>query len=109
MNIQNIIQKNAEERKTDFTLRHEYSDYDSITYYLHPSLMIESLPSEKNLEAETGKYKIVTRGNNNELVFIRKREYYSGTFASEKARLYVDFIRQMAKSDREKAVLKIIP
>ena len=109
LNPGNSISKKAEERKTEFNIRHGYSDYDSITYKLPASVKIESLPADKNLTSETGTYQSKLGTLNNGFIYIRKRDTYSGTYAPEQAKPYVEFRRQIAKADREKAVLKILP
>lgn len=82
-----------------------YSKSDTIIYDFAKALNIESLPKPVHIKNDFGEYKAdVIYQNNNHLIYCRKLVVRSGKFPADRYTEWLNFIKQINKSDKVKVV-----
>jgi hypothetical protein len=97
------------DRYTDFEIDRGYVDVDDYEITLDAELKVDALPETVKMDNKFGIYELsVTEAADNKLIVRRYLKINKGYFDKEDYNLYRDFRAQIVKSDKSKAVLKII-
>lgn len=100
------VPKRYRNRKLPFELQRGYLDTDSYTISLPEGYTIESLPENKTLENEFGKYELtIEKQGNGQVKFQRSILIRAGAYPKEKYKDYRSFRRAVAKLEKSKLVL----
>ncbi len=93
-------------RNLPFSTGFGATDIDSVFVHLPQGFMTEKLPEPVSVNAEFGQYSAKVIGNNADIIYVRRYVQEGGDFPPEAFTKYVAFIKQLAKADRCKVVLK---
>jgi hypothetical protein len=94
-------------RKSEVFLGWEYDfiDSDTLTYQLPEGYEVEYKPEDVNLKSKFGEYQINCKKEGNTLVYIRRLMMSRGKYPKESYPELVDFLKNVAKNDKQKLVL----
>lgn len=93
-------------RKNKICVKNQYSEVDTISFYIPKGYKIESIPQElTEINSEFGKYKFEIKTTENSIICFRSLEVYSGEFPSETYQAFRDFYKEIVKGDSMQAVL----
>jgi hypothetical protein len=93
------------QRKYDLINRDAYRDIDSIILKIPPGYQPESVPSDIKTETAFGKYVCSTKVFEDEIIYYRLYEQYSGRFPASDYTDMAKFYEQLYKADRNRVVL----
>jgi transglutaminase-like putative cysteine protease len=106
MNKDSYIPKKMKERKTDICKKREYYDCDSIQFTIPEGYTIESLPQNKSLESDFGKYEYKVTKEDNLITYVRKIEYRQFQYPAERYEDLRKYLKSVVRADKAKMVLK---
>ena len=92
-------------RKFNIVLHMAYKDIDSVTFEVPAGYVAESIPKDISLKTSFGSYHAAVKLEGNKLVYVRKREQYSGKYPAKDYAELVKFTDAINKSDRIRVVL----
>ena len=92
-------------RKTDFVFTYAYQDSDEIEFSIPSGYTLEAGVKDVSIKTDFGKYEIVSRIENNKIIYKRTREQYSGRFPVNMQTEIIQFYKDIYQSDRKRIVL----
>jgi hypothetical protein len=100
--------------KTDYLLNEpiaiqistSYNYTDSLVYKIPSGYQVDYLPQNQKIETAFGVYSYSLSTNNDKVVFYRALELQKGKYPSSQFNEFYTFINAIAKSDRERVILK---
>ncbi|WP_443938855.1 DUF3857 domain-containing protein [Pedobacter sp. MW01-1-1] len=95
----------VEERKTNFSISFSYLDEDEIYYTLPKGFAVEFTPKDCVINSEFGTYSAKAVLKDNSITYIRSLRMNKKQYPPEKYKEYVDFMKKVYTSDKQKAVL----
>lgn len=107
LNQSQYIPPRYRDRSQNLYLREGYLDNDEIIFNIPETYTIEELPEDKSIKNKFGAYEITFRTNEkNQIIYKRSFLLNKGKFSKEEYKNYRNFIRQVAKLDKTKILLK---
>ncbi|MEZ4817614.1 MAG: DUF3857 domain-containing protein [Flavobacteriaceae bacterium] len=103
--IVNIPKKNTN-RTLPLEIRRGYSYHDEVNLQLPENYTLDSVFEPYKLTTDFGSYTITIAVSGNALTYRRDLVLHSGRWPKERFNEYVDFIKEIAKRDKSKIVLK---
>ncbi len=98
--------KELENRTQDVVATMNYQDIDSIHYTFPEGVHVEFVPEPVSIETEFGSFSAICTLDENGMWYVRTSKMKKGKYAPEKYQAFVDFLKQIAKSDNSKVVIK---
>ena len=83
-----------------------YNLYDSIAYNLPVGYKVELKPADVRIENEFGKFSYQIESKNDKLIYKRYLEMNKAEIPEEKFQAFRSFVNLVAKTDRERIILK---
>jgi len=102
------VPKSYKNRKQPLVLQTGYFDEMYVTFKLPNGYTLEAMPENKSLDTPFGTFDTTYELKENQLHYSRVYLRNSGTFPKEEYNNYQQLQKQIAKSDKEKVVLKKI-
>lgn len=106
MNKDSYIPKKTKERKANICKKREYYDCDSIQFTIPDGYSIESLPQNKTLESDFGKYESKVIKDGKLITYVRKIEYRQFNYPAERFEDLRKYLKSVVRADKAKMVLK---
>jgi hypothetical protein len=100
------IPKKVSNRKSDVIIQREMCSTDTIKIDIPGDFTVESLPSEININSEFGRYNLICKAQNNQIICIRYQEIKKGRYSADKYINLIEFSKKIAAADNSKASLK---
>lgn len=94
-----------EDRKFDIRMDFGYIDIDTFEIDLPAGYELESVQPPVILKSKFGTYQASVTVKNNKIVYLRKREYFTGNFPASEYGALVTYYSDIYKADRNKIVL----
>lgn len=104
MNRSTFIPEKLESRKTNIVLRSTFLDIDTIRYHLPEDIYPEFLPEPVLIKSVFGEYESKYLIDQGSVVYIRKMKRNKGEFPAETYNSFIDFYKNINKSDNTKIV-----
>ncbi len=101
------IPKKLKNRKSNIRLKTAYSDTDTLIYRLPENIEPEFIPENAEKKTKFGEYSAKIEIVNGKLIYIRKLIMHKGTFSAEDYDDFRNFLKFIAKSDKQTCVFKI--
>ncbi|NOU37374.1 MAG: DUF3857 and transglutaminase domain-containing protein [Ferruginibacter sp.] len=104
LNKSTYVLSEETKRKFDIKIKQEYIDIDSVEIIIPKGYKIESAPNDVEINSKFGTYNCKYTILENKIIYIRKLEKNSGTFALNEAANLSNFFAKIYKADRAKMV-----
>lgn len=95
----------AESRKTEFVLRSNFQDIDTVAYQLPKGYGVEFVPENVKIESKFGTYAASLKASEGEVIYTRNMIVNKGRYPASAYNEWVDFVRKVAKADKMQMVL----
>lgn len=105
LNKRSSIPKKLKKRTNDVVLRYAFIDVDEIEYEIPEGYTVEYLPEDMELKTQFGTYQTTVEHSENKIQYKRTIKMNKGRFPAESYTEFRDFIKQIVKADKTKAVL----
>ncbi len=105
LNRSEYIPRKTEERKTDIVIRNAYLDIDTLNITIPAEYKNEYLPDNLSIETKFGKYNASFKADGDKLIYIRRKEFFSGSYPSSDYADFSKFHKDIAKADRTNMML----
>ena len=97
--------KDAAKRKFDIILSMGYTDIDSVEFTIPNGYVVESLPNDKTIESEFGKYKATVKVAGNKIYYVRYNQRIKGRHTASEALKLSEYFKEIYDADRARVVL----
>ncbi len=105
LNQYNLSQKAGKERKNDIVIRRGFWDADTVEFTFPQDYRIEHKPENISISTPFGEYSTTISSENNHIRYIRHLKLFSGRYPASHYSEMETFLRQLQRSDQQKAVL----
>ena len=105
MNRSTYIPEKVENRKSEVVRYSSYTDMDTVNIILPDNLYPEFLPQPMKIASRFGEYESTYQFGQGKVVFIRRIKMWKGHYPKETYGEFIDFYKNVNKSDNVKLVL----
>ena len=100
--------RKIDDREYDIHKNAEFVNIDTTKYTIPEGYRIEVLPEKEKTNTKYGTYSIECHSENNMIIYTRHLEVNSGVFPATEYDDFVEFFKQIHKTDNAMAILKRI-
>jgi hypothetical protein len=104
MNRLTVIPQKVENRKTKVVINFGHFDVDTVHYHVPENLSLEFVPTPVSVKSRFGEYDVQYLVYGRDVTYIRRLRVNKGEYPAESYQEFVDFYRNVSKSDNTRLV-----
>ena len=105
-NRMSAVPKRYKERKFDFQIDRGFEDIDRVSISIPKDYILSELPEDVEILTEFGSYNLTYTRIEEGLSYVRKLVIDDGLFPKEQYEDFRNFLKQVARQDKQKMILR---